>query len=61
MPIEQVWFAQQRFEQYGEGHMTRMTPSEAFVETLAANNVDTTFGIMGSVSYTHLRAHETDS
>ena len=28
--------------------MTRMTPSEAFVETLAANNVDTTFGIMGS-------------
>ncbi len=48
MPIEQVWFAQQRFEQYGEGHMTRMTPSEAFVETLAANNVDTTFGIMGS-------------
>ena len=28
--------------------MTRMTPSEAFVETLAANEVDTTFGIMGS-------------
>ena len=28
--------------------MTRMTPSEAFVETLVANEVDTTFGIMGS-------------
>ncbi len=28
--------------------MTRMTPSEAFVETLVANQVDTTFGIMGS-------------
>jgi len=28
--------------------MTRMTPSEAFVETLVANGVDTTFGIMGS-------------
>ena len=28
--------------------MTRMTPSEAFVETLVANKVDTTFGIMGS-------------
>jgi len=26
----------------------RMTPSEAFVETLAANGVDTIFGIMGS-------------
>ena len=25
-----------------------MTPSEAFVETLVANNVDTIFGIMGS-------------
>ena len=25
-----------------------MTPSEAFVETLVANKVDTTFGIMGS-------------
>ena len=28
--------------------MTRMTPSEAFVETLVAHEVDTTFGIMGS-------------
>ena len=28
--------------------MTRMTPSEAFVETLAANEVSTMFGIMGS-------------
>ena len=28
--------------------MTRMTPSEAFVETLVDNEVDTTFGIMGS-------------
>ncbi len=28
--------------------MTRMTPSEAFVETLVANGVDTIFGIMGS-------------
>lgn len=28
--------------------MTRMTPSEAFVETMVANGVDTTFGIMGS-------------
>lgn len=28
--------------------MTRMTPSEAFVETLAANGVTTIFGIMGS-------------
>jgi len=28
--------------------MTRMTPSEAFVETLVANGVDTAFGIMGS-------------
>ncbi len=28
--------------------MTRMTPSEAFVETLAAHGVDTIFGIMGS-------------
>jgi len=28
--------------------MTRMTPSEAFVETLAANGVTTAFGIMGS-------------
>ena len=28
--------------------MTRMTPSEAFVETMAANGVTTTFGIMGS-------------
>ncbi len=28
--------------------MTRMTPSEAFVETLVANGVTTTFGIMGS-------------
>ena len=28
--------------------MTRMTPSEAFVETLVANEVNTTFGIMGS-------------
>ena len=28
--------------------MTRMTPSEAFVETLVANEVDTIFGIMGS-------------
>ncbi len=28
--------------------MTRMTPSEAFVETLAANGVTDTFGIMGS-------------
>ena len=28
--------------------MTRMTPSEAFVETLAANGVTTMFGIMGS-------------
>ncbi len=28
--------------------MTRMTPSEAFVETLAANGVHTIFGIMGS-------------
>ena len=25
-----------------------MTPSEAFVETLVANEVDTIFGIMGS-------------
>jgi sulfoacetaldehyde acetyltransferase len=32
----------------GKQEMTRMTPSEAFVETLVANNVDTTFGIMGS-------------
>ncbi len=28
--------------------MTRMTPSEAFVETLVAQGVDTMFGIMGS-------------
>ena len=28
--------------------MTRMTPSEAFVETLVTNGVDTIFGIMGS-------------
>ena len=28
--------------------MTRMTPSEAFVETMAANGVTTMFGIMGS-------------
>lgn len=28
--------------------LTRMTPSEAFVETLVANGVDTIFGIMGS-------------
>jgi len=28
--------------------LTRMTPSEAFVETLVANGVDTVFGIMGS-------------
>ena len=28
--------------------MTKMTPSEAFVETMVANGVDTTFGIMGS-------------
>ncbi len=28
--------------------MTRMTPSEAFVETLVANGVTTVFGIMGS-------------
>ena len=28
--------------------MTRMTPSEAFVETMAANGVTTIFGIMGS-------------
>lgn len=28
--------------------MPRMTPSEAFVETLVANDVDTMFGIMGS-------------
>ena len=28
--------------------MTRMTPSEAFVETLVANGVDTIFGIMGA-------------
>ena len=28
--------------------MTRMTPSEAFVETLASNNVTEIFGIMGS-------------
>ena len=28
--------------------MTRMTPSEAFVETMAAHGVDTIFGIMGS-------------
>ena len=28
--------------------MTRMTPSEAFVETMAANGVTTVFGIMGS-------------
>lgn len=27
---------------------TRMTPSEAFVETLVANNVQDMFGIMGS-------------
>jgi sulfoacetaldehyde acetyltransferase len=28
--------------------MTRMTPSEAFVETMVANGVTTTFDIMGS-------------
>lgn len=28
--------------------MTRMTPSEAFVETMVANGVTTMFGIMGS-------------
>ena len=28
--------------------MSKMTPSEAFVETMAANKVDTIFGIMGS-------------
>ena len=28
--------------------MTRMTPSEAFVETLAAHGVTDIFGIMGS-------------
>ena len=26
----------------------KMTPSEAFVETMVANDVDTIFGIMGS-------------
>ena len=31
-----------------EIQMTRMTPSEAFVETMVANNVTTAFGIMGS-------------
>jgi len=29
--------------------MTRMTPSEAFVETMVANGVTTTFGIMGEL------------
>ncbi len=29
-----------------------MTPSEAFVETLAANGVTEMFGIMGSASWT---------
>ena len=28
--------------------MAKMTPSEAFVETMVANEVDTIFGIMGS-------------
>ena len=28
--------------------MTRMTPSEAFVETLVANQVECVFGIVGS-------------
>ncbi|MEE9447334.1 MAG: thiamine pyrophosphate-binding protein [Arenicellales bacterium] len=28
--------------------MPRMTPSEAFVETMVANEVKTMFGIMGS-------------
>ncbi len=28
--------------------MAKMTPSEAFVETMVANDVDTIFGIMGS-------------
>lgn len=32
----------------GAHDMTRMTPSEAFVETMVANGVTTTFGIMGS-------------
>jgi sulfoacetaldehyde acetyltransferase len=31
-----------------EHPMTRMTPSEAFVETMVANGVETAFGIMGS-------------
>ena len=38
--------------------MPRMTPSEAFVETLVAQGVTEIYGIMGSafmaVSYTHL-------
>ncbi len=33
----------------------RMTPSEAFVETLVANGVDTTFGIVGSA---YMDAHD---
>ncbi|MFT7474574.1 MAG: sulfoacetaldehyde acetyltransferase [Verrucomicrobiales bacterium] len=36
------------YGEMGKHEMTRMTPSEAFVETLVANSVDTTFGIMGS-------------
>lgn len=35
-------------QQTPENTMTRMTPSEAFVETMVANGVTTTFGIMGS-------------
>ena len=40
--------AERNLEPNGDIDMTRMTPSEAFVETLVANEVDTTFGIMGS-------------
>lgn len=37
-----------RLDEKRGSQMTRMTPSEAFVETMVANGVTTTFGIMGS-------------
>jgi len=44
----------------------KMTPSEAFVETMVANNVTDMFGIMGSAfmdahGYLRARRHSPDS
>ncbi len=40
--------------------MTRMTPSEAFVDTLAARGVTELFGIVGSVAHDRNAAHMAD-